>query len=148
MPVGSMKCTVFVCFFTHSLYLFVSSELVPRLYAVSEHLAKQERCITGLSQPPSTSNGCGGLHCASTNSVPVKLLGYNQNALHRRHTTNCRLNKLHFRYFHISTPSKWPPPVSYYLHQIKSSRKLSHSRHIDINMVTYLLHRAQSFLRS
>jgi hypothetical protein len=133
---------LYICLFVfmHKLYLFVSSELVPRLYAVSKHLAKQQRRITVLSQTPSTSNVCDGLNCASTDSVPVKLLGLQSDASQRRHVANCRLNKLHFRYLHISTPtSKWPPPIFYYLHQIKSSRKLSHNSHIDINIITYLL---------
>jgi hypothetical protein len=90
--------------FTNKWYLFVSSELIPHLYAVSKHLAKQQRRITVLSQPPSTTNVCDGLNCASTDCVPVKLLGYNLNASQRRHIGNCRL-KLHFRYLHICIPT-------------------------------------------
>ena len=135
--------------FMHNLWylLVLNWYLVFMLSANTSPNSSAESML--LSQPPSTSNGCDGLNCASTDSVPVKLLGYNLNTSQRRHIANCRLNKLHFRYLHISTPtSKWPPPIFYYLQQINSSRKLSHGRHIDINILTYLLHGAEPFLRS
>ena len=120
---GSTKCTVytFVCLFSRTscicllvlnwyLVFMPSANTSPNSSAESMHNHKRHQHQTSVTvwtvkaQILSQSN----------------FLGYNLNASQRRHVANCRLNKLHFRYLHISTPtSKWPPPI-YFIISIKS----------------------------